>query len=285
MENFGIDDFLEMMAAEKGAAQNTLAAYRRDVEQFAAFAKVSDVSAFRQSHISAFVQKLSKDKLAPKTIARKISALREYFKFLYSEREIKDNPAANILLPKQKKPLPKFLTEEEIRRLIAAAKAHDDCRHRRTAVMLELMYACGLRVSELVSLPENCLNYDKRQIMVKGKGSKERIVPVAPAALNAVSEYMGYRDFFLKAGRKSVWLFRQKFLPPDMLPVTLFLRIFRRRRLRRDCRAKGLPRMFCAILLRPICLIMTSICVRCRECSDMKISAQPKFIRISFQKR
>ena len=170
MENFGIDDFLEMMAAEKGAAQNTLAAYRRDVEQFAAFARVSGVSAFRQSHVSAFVQKLSEDKLAPKTIARKISALREYFKFLYSEREIKDNPAANVLSPKQKKPLPKFLTEEEIRRLIAAAKAHDDCRHRRTAVMMELMYACGLRVSELVSLPENCLNYDKRQIMVKGKG-------------------------------------------------------------------------------------------------------------------
>ena len=81
MENFGIDDFLEMMAAEKGAAQNTLAAYRRDVEQFAAFAKVSDVSAFRQSHISAFVQKLSKDKLAPKTIARKISALRDISSF------------------------------------------------------------------------------------------------------------------------------------------------------------------------------------------------------------
>lgn len=96
MENLGIDDFLEMMAAEKGAAQNTLAAYRRDVEQFAAFARVSGVSAFRQSHVSAFVQKLSKDKLAPKTIARKISALREYFKFLYSEREIKDNPAANV---------------------------------------------------------------------------------------------------------------------------------------------------------------------------------------------
>lgn len=103
MENFGIDDFLEMMAAEKGAAQNTLAAYRRDVEQFAVFAKVSGVSAFRQSHVSAFVQKLSEDKLAPKTIARKISALREYFKFLYSEREIKDNPAANVLSPKPEK--------------------------------------------------------------------------------------------------------------------------------------------------------------------------------------
>lgn len=285
MENFGIDDFLEMMAAEKGAAQNTLAAYRRDVEQFAVFAKVSGVSAFRQSHVSAFVQKLSEDKLAPKTIARKISALREYFKFLYSEREIKDNPAANVLSPKQKKPLPKFLTEEEIRRLIAAAKAHDDCRHRRTAVMMELMYACGLRVSELVSLPENCLNYDKRQIMVKGKGSKERIVPVAPAALNAVSEYMGYRDFFLKAGRKSVWLFPSKVSSSGHVTRDAFLRIFRRRRLRRDCRAKGLPRMFCVILLRLICLIMTLICVRYKKCSAMKISARPKFIRISFQKR
>ena len=211
MENFGIDDFLEMMAAEKGAAQNTLAAYRRDVEQFAAFARVSGVSAFRQSHVSAFVQKLSEDKLAPKTIARKISALREYFKFLYSEREIKDNPAANVLSPKQKKPLPKFLTEEEIRRLIAAAKAHDDCRHRRTAVMMELMYACGLRVSELVSLPENCLNYDKRQIMVKGKGSKGADRAGCAGGSECRFRIYGVSGFlFLKAGRKSVWLFPVK---------------------------------------------------------------------------
>lgn len=210
MENFGIDDFLEMMAAEKGAAQNTLFAYRRDVEQFVAFADVSEVSSFDQSDVSAFVQELHKRNLASKTIARKISAVREYFKFLYSERAIKDNPAANILSPKQKKSLPKFLTEEEIRKLIVATKAYDDCRHRRTAVMLELMYACGLRVSELISLPENCINYDKRQIIVKGKGSKERIIPVAASALDAVSEYMGYRDFFLKAGRKSVWLFPSK---------------------------------------------------------------------------
>ena len=153
MNGFGIDDFLEMMAAEKGAAQNTLEAYRRDVEQFVKFAKVSEVSAFRQSDISAFVQVLSEQRLAPKTIARKLSAVREYFKFLYSEKEIKDNPAANIQSPKQRKSLPKFLTEEEIRRLIDAAKAHDDYRHKRTAVMLELMYACGLRVSELVSMP------------------------------------------------------------------------------------------------------------------------------------
>ena len=210
MQNFGIDEFLEMMAAEKGAAQNTLDAYRRDVQQFIDFVAAKDVSDFTRADVSAFVQDLGERKFSPKTVARKLSAVREYFKFLYSEKEIKDNPAANVLSPKKEKSLPKFLTEEEIRQLIEAAKAHPDFRHKRTAVMLELMYACGLRVSELVSLPENCINYDKKQIMLKGKGSKERIVPVAVAALNAVSEYMTYRDYFLKAGRKSVWLFPSK---------------------------------------------------------------------------
>ena len=73
--------------------------------------------------------------------------------------------------------------------------------------MLELMYACGLRVSELVSLPENCLNFDKRQLMVRGKGSKERLIPVAPAAIEAVFDYLTYRDEFIKDGRRSIWFF------------------------------------------------------------------------------
>ena len=133
MENFGFDDFLEMMEAEKGAAQNTLAAYRRDVDQFAVFAKVSGVSAFRQSHVSAFVQKLCEDKLAPKTIARKISALREYFKFLYSEREIKDNPAANVLSPKQKKPLQKFLTDGSC--ILTGSGVTDICTSQRPGIL------------------------------------------------------------------------------------------------------------------------------------------------------
>ena len=76
--------------------------------------------------------------------------------------------------------------------------------------MLELMYACGLRVSELVALPENCFNFDKRQLFVRGKGSKERIVPVAPAAIEAVFDYLTYRDEFIKGGRRSIWLFPSK---------------------------------------------------------------------------
>lgn len=210
MENFGIDSFLEMMAAEKGAAQNTIAAYRRDLNQFFEFVSVRSVKDITKNDVTAFMQDLGKQKRSPKTMARKLSALKEYFKFLYSEKKVRDNPSANILTPKQEKPLPKFLTEEEVKALIKAAGDSQDIHHKRMAVMLELMYACGLRVSELVSLPENCINYDKRQIFVRGKGSKERIVPVAPSALNSVSEYMEYRECFLKAGRRSIWLFPSK---------------------------------------------------------------------------
>lgn len=191
-----------------------------------------------------------------------------------------------FLSPKQKKPLPKFLTEEEIRRLIAAAKAHDDCRHRRTAVMMELMYACGLRVFELVSLPENCLNYDKRQIMVKGKGSKELNRAGCAGGSECRFRIYGVSGFLLKAGRKSVWLFPSKVSSSGHVTRDAFFK-----NIQAAAIEAGLPRervnscMFCVILCDLICLIMTLICVRYKKCSAMKISARPKFIRISFQKR
>ena len=206
-----VNRFLEMMSAERGAAQNTLEAYGRDVEQFlenCSYASLKDISG---DDIEDFIQYLSRDEhLSPKTVARKISALREFFKFLYTEKLIKTNPALDILTPKQQKPLPKFLTQEEIKQLIQAAKAENTPAGRRMCVMLELMYACGLRVSELVSLPENCINFDKKQILIRGKGSKERIVPVAPQAIEAVFDYLSYRDYFIKGGRKSMWLFPSK---------------------------------------------------------------------------
>ena len=205
-----VDNFLEMMSAEKGAAQNTLDAYRRDVEQFLLFCKEADLKNITQDDISDFVQFLGQKHFAPKTVARKLSAIREFFRFLYTEKEIEDNPAMDILTPKQEKPLPKFLTEEDIQKLIQAAQNSGKESQRRLAVMVELMYACGLRVSELVSLPENCLNFDKRQILVRGKGSKERIIPVAPSAVEAVLDYLTYRDHFIGQGKRSAWLFPSK---------------------------------------------------------------------------
>lgn len=204
-----VEEFLKMMAAEKGAAISTLEAYERDLRQFTEFCG-SNLKEISAEDITAFVRDLSSRGMTAKTISRKLSAVREFFKFLYSENEIKINPVLNIQSPKQQKPLPKFLSEQEIRQLIEAAARKQNPAHRRIAVMLELMYACGLRVSELVSMPENCINFEKKQLLIRGKGSKERLIPVAGQALEQVQDYLTYRDYFLKGGRRSVWLFPSK---------------------------------------------------------------------------
>ncbi len=201
-----IADFLDMLAAEVGASPNTLAAYQRDLQQFFEMCS-KPLEQVEPKDISAYIGKLGNRPYAVKSVARKISVLRDFFKFLYSEKVIAINPMLKISAPKAEKPLPKFLTKEEVALLIETARQKGDFRARRMAVMLELMYACGLRVSELVGLPENCINFDKKQILVRGKGSKERLIPVAKAALSAVLEYLDIRDNFIRRGGKSSWLF------------------------------------------------------------------------------
>ena len=210
MGNEAVNRFLEMMSAERGASANTLEAYGRDVEEFLTYCGGMALKEISRDDVGDFVQYLGREGRSPKTVARKLSAVREFFKFLYTEKDIKDNPAADVLTPKQEKPLPKFLSEDEIKRLIAAAKECSGPKGRQMTAMLELMYASGLRVSELVSLPENCINFDRRQVFVRGKGSKERVVPVAPAAIKAVFDYLEQRDCFIREGRRSIWLFPSK---------------------------------------------------------------------------
>ena len=202
-----LENFLAMMVAERGASQNTIENYQRDLQQFLSFVSVSDMNDVTDKDISQYVQALSKYPYAPKSIARKISALKEFFKFLFSEKEIKENPTAYLTAPKQEKPLPKFLSEAELKHLTDTALAKEDIHARRLAVMLILMSACGLRVSELVGLPENCINFDKKEILVRGKGSKERLIPISDEAIEAVLDYTTYRDNFIRGGRKSIWLF------------------------------------------------------------------------------
>ena len=210
MGNEAVNRFLEMMSAERGASANTLEAYGRDVEEFLTYCGGMALKEISRDDVGDFVQYLGREGRSPKTVARKLSAVREFFKFLYTEKDIKDNPAADVLTPKQEKPLPKFLSEDEIKQLIAAAKECSGPKGRQMTAMLELMYASGLRVSELVSLPENCINFDRRQVFVRGKGSKERVVPVAPAAIQAVFDYLEQRDCFIREGRRSIWLFPSK---------------------------------------------------------------------------
>lgn len=210
MGNEAVNRFLEMMSAERGASANTLEAYGRDVGEFLTYCGGLALKEISRDDVGDFVQYLGREGRSPKTVARKLSVVREFFKFLYTEKDIKDNPAADVLTPKQEKPLPKFLSEDEIKRLIAAAKECSGPKGRQMTAMLELMYASGLRVSELVSLPENCINFDRRQVFVRGKGSKERVVPVAPAAMQAVFDYLEQRDCFIREGRRSIWLFPSK---------------------------------------------------------------------------
>lgn len=198
-----LEFFLQMMAAEKGAANNSIIAYESDLKQFLQFCAGN----LNKQSVEDFMRDLSSRGFAPKTIARKLSAIKEFCKFLYSEKIIPDNPAQNILTPKQEKPLPKFLSSEDIEALIKCAAASEDYRYHRVAVMIELMYASGMRVSELVALPQSAINYNKNQVIIFGKGSKERIVPLATRAVSTLQKYKELRNQFIKKNSESPWLF------------------------------------------------------------------------------
>lgn len=199
-----VSDFLEMLIAEKGASLNTKEAYRRDIEQFTE--DIADYSQITPQKIKNFIDKIAARGQTAKTQARKLSAIREFCKFLFTEGLIQQNPAADIDSPKPQKPLPKFLNESEMDTLIDTAKKHQNIRERRIAAMLILMYHCGLRVSELVSLPINNINQSKKQITVFGKGAKERIIPISDTALEEIKDYLQIRHCFTK-DKESKWLF------------------------------------------------------------------------------
>ena len=200
-----IYDFLDMMVAETGASINTIEAYEYDLLQLGEFCGHNFVQV-SEDDIRQFVHWLGNSGYAPTSIARKISTLNDFFKFLLSEKEITHNPMLGISAPKKAKTLPKFLTKDEILLLIDAAERIEDIKHKRTSTMIKLMYACGLRVSELVNLPNNCINFNKSQILIYGKGAKERIIPIADEAKKCVLNWMTYREILLK-GKENQFLF------------------------------------------------------------------------------
>lgn len=208
--------FLDMLAAERGARPNTLSAYRSDLDDFSDYAAStgSSVAAATSDDIRGYLGELARRGLAPTSVARKLSAVRQLFRFLYAERYRADDPAAILEGPKRGRSLPKTLTIAETDRLIAAARAYADkaelsAAERQRAVrlhcLLELLYATGLRVSELVGLPASAARRDQRMLLVRGKGGKERMVPLNDAARNAVSTYRALLGD--TKHRDSPWLF------------------------------------------------------------------------------
>lgn len=211
-----VDSFLEMLSAERGAAQNTLHAYRRDLEDFLDCASKSGKTAdsAASNDIADYLQLLSRRGLASSSRARKLSALRQFFRFLYSEGLREDDPAASIESPKTSRPLPKSLGVEDVDALLGmaharvqAARGGRSLKALRLHCLLEILYASGLRVSELVSLPRAALVRGERVLMVRGKGGRERIVPLTEKALAALKAYAAARTEAGGADALSPWMF------------------------------------------------------------------------------
>jgi integrase/recombinase XerD len=196
-----IENFLEMMAAERGAALNTLESYRRDLEDFAAFSMARRLAPEAASGdvVRAYLTRLSRAGMAPSTSARRLSALRQFFRFVYGEGLRQDDPCTTIDGPRRGRTLPKYLSEDEVEALLAAARQRPGRDGTRLVALLEVLYATGLRVSELVGLPLSARSGDGRLLTVVGKGAKERMVPLSDPAVEAVDAYLNVRDRFLPA--------------------------------------------------------------------------------------
>ena len=204
-----LDAFLEMMAAERGAARHTLDAYRRDLADWRAFliGRSGELAAADGDAIRAYLAAMAERGLKPATAARRLAAIRQFYRFLYLEGRRADDPTMHIDTPKLGRRLPKLLEEEEIEALIAAARDREGPVALRLTALLELLYATGLRISELVGLPLSALSPDRTVLTVRGKGGKERMVPIGGAAREALAAWLGVRPFYVPDPSRQRWLF------------------------------------------------------------------------------
>ena len=210
--------FLDMLMAERGATPHTIDAYTRDISDFLAFLAAEGSSARGASadHLRSYLAGLARKGLAPTSRARKLSAIRQFFRFLLGEGLRTDDPSSAIDSPKLGRPLPKILSLAEVETLIDTAKqacgvsAEGSAGRRaiRLYALIETLYASGLRVSELIALPRNVLAADDRVLTIKGKGGRERLVPLNQAARGALSSHIAALDEAEAAGKgRSPWLF------------------------------------------------------------------------------
>jgi len=210
--------FLNMLSAEKGVATNTLAAYQNDLGDLAGFlaCQGSDLRTASTSDLNGYFTWLGEHGLAPSSRARKLSAIKQFYRFLQAEALRKDDPAALLEGPRKRSSLPKTLNMAEVDRLLGAAKQRsvkatgsERKRAIRLNCLLEILYATGIRASELVSLPRTAITDDRRVLTIRGKGGRERIVPLNTAAVAALESYLAMADEAdgMQVERRSAWLF------------------------------------------------------------------------------
>ena len=190
-----IMEYLEFLEVERGLAQNTLEAYNRDMIQFFDFIEaqnVSDINQIKRIHINLYLKFLKENNLAPTSLSRKIASLKGFFSWLNSMQKLNYNPTLSIEQPKLSQKLPKVLSSEEVSTILKSKLS------KRDKAIIEVIYAAGLRVSELCGLKMTNIDLSSRFVRCVGKGSKERIIPIGNMAVKAVKSYLKERDYILK---------------------------------------------------------------------------------------
>ena len=244
-----VSAFLETQAAERGAADNTQLAYGRDLLDFTGWlaARQLDLASAQRADVEAYLIGCEAEGLALSTRARRLSSIKQLYRFAFEEGLRLDNPAVQITGPGRAKRLPKTLSVEEVDQMLVAAQSHGRTPedHLRNACLMQLLYATGMRVSELVTLPLSSARGDPRMLLIRGKGGKERMVPLSPPARVALAGWLACRD-----GQED--------------------------RARLACLRPRSRRTRCAMPLPPICWPMAPICARSRPFSAMPMSPPPK---------
>ena len=211
-----LEPFLEMLLSERGASTNTIDAYRRDLSDFFGHLakKKTDALSATPQQLEAYLVALGKRHFAPATLSRKRSALRQFYAFLHRDNYREDNPTTTLEAPRRGRALPKVLSVEEVDTLLATARDDDSPEGKRLLALLELLYASGLRVSELVTLKSSHLQKNTSRpgglepfLFIRGKGGKERMVPLNDAAIDALNTYLAIRPVFLRPEEESPYLF------------------------------------------------------------------------------
>lgn len=213
-----VESFLEMMSAERGAAENTLQSYGRDLDDLHSFLNGRSVrlTEAASADLTAYLSSLAGQGFKPSSQARRLASMRQFYKFLYAEGLRTDDPTGVLDAPKKGRPLPKTMGVEDVTRLLtqaeqeAADPAAGQLNRRRMLALLELLYATGMRVSELVSLPARVLDQEGRFLIIRGKGNKERLVPLSQSAIAALKAYgsaMAVENASAKEPTESPWLF------------------------------------------------------------------------------
>ena len=207
-----LENFLEVLASEKGLAVNTRISYKNDILQFLVFLEKNKkkINEITPIDIEKFTSKFTTQGLEKSTISRKMSALSHFFIFLLEENIIKSNPIHELDLPKQIKKLPKILSVDQVEKLIKSSREDQSVNGIRLNTMIEILYATGIRISELVEMKLSATYAEKNFLLIQGKGNKERLVPISENTEDKIKDYLKIRNEFINNDTESKWLFPSK---------------------------------------------------------------------------